>query len=67
MTEYSSGVYKRIYLFLIIPQRRKYCPCTLFLEAHSQVWDIFGNWKSFKSYEKRFLFHLKSSFRSHKI
>ena len=28
---------------------------------------IFGNWKPFKNYEKRFLFHLKNSFRSQDI
>ena len=31
MTEYFCGVYKRIYLSLVILQRRKHCLCTLFL------------------------------------
>ena len=31
------------------------------LQAHSQVWEIFDNWKPFKNDGKCFLFHLKSS------
>ena len=37
------------------------------LKAHCQVWDNFCNWKPFKSDEKCFLFHLKSSLRSQDI
>ena len=33
----------------------------LFLKAHSQDWDNFGNWKPFKIDEKWSLFHLGSS------
>ena len=35
------------------------------LKAHCQVWDNFGNWNPFENDEKYFLFHLKSSSRSH--
>ena len=37
------------------------------LKAYSQNWEIFGNWKLFKNYEKSFLFHFKSSSRSQDI
>ena len=40
---------------------------SLLLKAHFQVLDNFGNGKPFKSDEKGFLFHLKSSFRSQEI
>ena len=38
-----------------------------YLEAHSQVWNIFCGPKPFKNDEKCFLFHLKSCFRSQDI
>ena len=37
------------------------------LKAQFYFLDNFGNWKPFKSDEKGFLFHLKSSFRSQDI
>ena len=41
--------------------------CFYHLKVHSQVWENFGNWNSFKNDEKCFSFHLKSSFHSQDI